>query len=174
MANLGTTQIFGKLFTNEIIETGDVGGNAAAIIGSPFSSHLSNTQTNAENGFRVNIFETVDLESSEIDVDSNDQITVTQPGTYNISWMVNFRRTGSGARNIMYSEVELNGSNLSTRTRVTDYIRNDRNGDECSTGSSVYLYLSEGDSINIYANEERGGESGNDIERAFINIQKVR
>jgi len=174
MAQLGSTTIFGKLFTNELVETGSSGDGSSSIIGSPFSSHLSNTQTNAENGFRVNIFETVDLASAEINIDSNNQITVAQPGTYNISWMVNFHRTGSGGRNIMYSEIEVNGNNLVDRTRSADYIRTSGNGDECSTGSSVYLYLSDGDSINIYANEERGGENGNDIERAFINIQKVR
>jgi len=87
--------------------------------------------------------------------------------------MVNFHRTGSSGRNIMYSEVEKNGSRLSSRTRVADYIRTSGNGDECSTGSTVILEIQSGDTLRIFANEERGGESSNDIERAFINIKRI-
>jgi len=139
----------------------------------PFSSHLTSTQSNAENGFNVNIFDSVDISSSSITKDSSSQISFNEAGVYSISWMVNFHRTGSGSRNIMYSEIELNNNYLSSRSRVADYIRNDGNGDECSTGNTVFLSISSGDTLKIYANQERGGESGNDIERAFINISKI-
>jgi hypothetical protein len=139
----------------------------------PFSARLTSTQTNAENGFNVNIFDSIDISSSLITKNSSNSISFNSDGVYEISWMVNFHRTGSGSRNIMYSEVELNGNRLTDRTRVADYIRTDGNGDECSTGSTVLLNISSGDTLQIYANEERGGESGNDIERAFINIKRV-
>jgi len=138
-----------------------------------FSSHLTSTQFDAENGLSVNVFDSVDISNSLITKDSSNSISFNSSGVYEISWMVNFHRTGSGGRNIMYSEVEINGKRLTDRTRVADYIRTDGNGDECSTGSTVLLNISSGDTLQIYANEERGGESGNDIERAFINIKRV-
>jgi len=136
----------------------------------PFSSHLTSTQTDAEDGLHVNIFGSIDKATPNVSVNSASEIVFDSAGTYEISWMVNFHRTGSGSRNIMYSEIERNGQKLSDISRVADYIRTDGSGDECSTGSSVVLELSAGDTLRIYANEERGGESGNDIERAFINI----
>jgi hypothetical protein len=162
MAKLSSTTIFGDLFV-----TGNI-SNAA-----PFSARLTSTQPNAENGVDVDIFDTVDISSSVITRDSSEQITFDVSGTFEISWMVNFHRTGSSGRNIMYSEVEINGSRLSSRTRVADYIRTSGDGDECSTGSTVILEIQSGDTLRIFANEERGGESGNDIERAFVNIKRI-
>jgi hypothetical protein len=165
-----------KNFINQFSVTsvnGKTGDVKTAKTSEVFSARLTSTQTNAENGFNVNVFDSVDISSSLITRDSSSQITFDVSGKFEISWMVNFHRTGSGSRNIMYSEVEKNGSRLSARTRVADYIRTNGNGDECSTGSSVILDITSGDNIRIFANEERGGESGNDIERAFINIKRI-
>jgi hypothetical protein len=137
-----------------------------------FDGHLLTTQTNAENGMYVNIAESVNV-LQNITVNSNSSIDVDKSGIYRVNFNVNFHRTGSGARNIMYSELELNGTRLSERTRSVCYIRNDGNGDEGDATGEAILDLNAGDTLRVFANEERGGESGNDIERASINVEHL-
>lgn len=137
-----------------------------------FNGHLTTTQTNAENGIYVNFTESTNIQRG-ISVDSSSQVSVDRAGTYKIDFNVFFHRTGSGARNSMYAEIELNGSNLTSRTRSNCYIRNDASGSRASVSGSTIIDLSAGDSIRIFAGEEGGAESGNDIERANVSIEQV-
>jgi hypothetical protein len=137
-----------------------------------FDSHLTTTQTDAENGMYVNFADSVNRNDGWI-VDSSSQITPQSSGTYKVEGSVNFRRTGTGDRNIMYAELEVNGNNLSSRTRGVCYIRSDGNGDEGDATFSTVIDLAEGDDIHIWVNEERGGQTGNDIERASLNITRI-
>jgi len=137
-----------------------------------FDGNLTSTQTNAESGTYVNVADSVN-QNDGWTVDSSSQISPDESGTYKVEFNVNFHRTGSGARNIMYAELELNGTRLDERTRGVCYIRNDGNGDEGDADGSAILDLNAGDDLRVYAAEERGGETGNDIERASINITKL-
>lgn len=138
-----------------------------------FDSHLTTTQVDAENGIYVNFAESVN-ENDGWTVDSASQISPEESGKYKIEGSVNFHRTGSGGRNVMFAELELNGTRLTDRTRGVCYIRTDGNGDEGDATFSTVITLNAGDNVRVFANEERGGKTGNDVERASVNITKVQ
>ena len=161
MAKLGNTTVFGDLTSNRSFVTDGF-----------FDGHLTNTQTNAENGIYVNIADSVNINRG-FTVNSSSSININYAGTYRIEYNVNFHRTGSNLRNVMYAEVELNGSNLDPRTRGTCYIRTVSSGDEGDARNSTIIDLSANDTIRVYANEERGGETGNDIERGTLSIEQI-
>lgn len=138
-----------------------------------WSSRLNTSQGNAEDGIYVNIFETVFKNSGFTKVSAS-EIEIDKTGTYRISFKVNFHRTGSDStsgRNIMFAELEHNGTRLTPHTRGVCYIRTDAMGDEGDATTDIIKDLTAGDRIRIFAGEERGGETGNNIERATINLE---
>ena len=162
MAKLGDTTVFGNLHS-----TGRITKNVGF-----FDSNLTTTQTDAENGLYVNVADSVNINQG-FTVNSSSSINIDVGGIYRVDFTVNFHRTGSGVRNIMYAELELNGTKLSSRTRGVCYIRNNEGGDEGDAKGTAILDLSTNDTLRVYANEERGGENGNDVERATLNIEQV-
>lgn len=138
-----------------------------------FDAHLTTTQMDAENGIYVNFAESIN-ENDGWTVDSASQISPEESGKYKIDGSVNFNRTGTDLRNVMYAELEVNGTRLTERTRGTCYIRNNASGDEGDATFSTVISLNAGDDVRVFANEERGGETGNDVERASINITKIQ
>ena len=157
MARLGDTTVFGGLKVTGwgILDT-----------------NLSTGQSNAENGIYVNFAETVNINQG-FNIISDSEVSPINGGIFQVSFNVNFHRTGSSLRNIMYAEIEKGGNKLSSRTRGLCYIRNSGEGDEGDATDTAILELSGGESIRIWANEEGGGETGNDIERANISIQQL-
>lgn len=147
-------------------DTGSSGGTTQEF----FSSYQDATQNDAENGIYVNVFELIDVNDSAFTKDSSTQLTVNENGKYKISYSVNFHRTGTNGTNVMYSELEFNGTPMD-RTRGVAYMRNAGTGDEADAQNEIITSLSSGDTIQLAAGEERGGETGNDIERANINVE---
>lgn len=135
------------------------------------SGHLSTTQTGAEAGVTVNTFQNISINDGPYTKDNSSQVTINKAGKYRISYTCQFHRTGSGARNVMANEIQVNGAGQTDKTYSSCYIRTDGNGDENSNSASPILSLASGDSLTLRAWEVRGGETGNDIEHAHIDIE---
>ncbi len=136
-----------------------------------WSSYLSTTQTSVEGGSLVNVYENVDINDATYTKNDGNTVTVQRSGTYRISYQVNIHRTGSSARNVMRSYIRVNGGNRVDRTATACYIRTNAAGDECTNSATVMLDLSSGDTVEVYTHEERGAETGNDIEHARLNME---
>lgn len=157
------------------VPTSDGAGNltmsSPTVTKNVFDGNLTTTQTDAENGFNVNFAESVNVNTG-FTVNSNSSIDVDNAGTYRITQKANFHRTGSGSRSIMFSEISINGTTISP-SRGVCYIRNAGDGDEGDGDASVIRDLSAGDTITMAVGQERGAESGNDLERAYLNVEEI-
>jgi hypothetical protein len=172
-AKIGITNNTIEMYENVDMKVNnlDMNGNRVDNRRGIFSSHLTTTQSNAENGLFVNIVENVDIKDGTYTANANDEVQVNTGGNYSISYTVNFHRTGSNDRNVMVSYIEAGATNLTDRARSACYIRNDGYGDECTNQDTTIVGLSSGDTVRVWTEEERGGQTGNDVEHASMEIE---